>query len=309
MPITRNLPTAVDTRKAAIDKAKNKKDNPGAAGNILTAPTTARLDSIFGTYTARYNALQDAKFALTSATEPKQLAFADAQLFVNHFIQVFNLGIKRGVYNAAERTFFGIAVGDDTVPPILAEDDLIEVAEKIISGDIRRVTAGGAAMNNPTTSEMEVKFIAYKTLHTAYSNLNDSFDTADEALIKTFAEADGVIKKVWDEVETFYNEETPESMRNNAREWGVVYVTTGKVKRITILLEDVAHTPWVGKNVRLVDGGITHITDAEGKVTFDTTIEGETHAIASGDGIETTDVIFNFDPDIAQTFTMLANPA
>ena len=38
-------------------------------------------------------------------------------------------------------------------------------------------------------------------------------------------EADAVVEKVWDEVETFYNEETPASIRRKAREWGIIYVS------------------------------------------------------------------------------------
>lgn len=48
--IARQLPRTLTSRAIAIAAAKQKKDNPGPIGNILTAATGTRLDGIAASF-------------------------------------------------------------------------------------------------------------------------------------------------------------------------------------------------------------------------------------------------------------------
>jgi len=87
---------------------------------------------------------------------------------------------------------------------------------------------------------------------------------------------------VADEVETYYNEETPESMRANATEWGVVYVTLGDPTAVTFkavrsdngaAIQDV--------EFKIKSTGKIYKADDADSVTFETRIIGDQVATAA----------------------------
>lgn len=304
MGTSRQLPRSVESRKAALDNALAKKNNPGAAGNFLTTPTSDRLDAAQAAYTAGYQARNTARYSLHSATPTKQAAFAEARMYCRHFIMVFNLGIARGVYTAAQRSFFGIDVNDDAAPMVTTESDLLQVCNTIITGNVARLAAGGAPMANPTIGELQEKYDAFKNLHESYSNLKDALDTTQEAMDDLQEETDNVIKKVWDEVETFYNEEAIESKRANAREWGVVYVHTGATKTVVIQLamEDGGELP-PNLEVMLQDEPLP--ANDEGQAIYNTEMHGELTLQVNGDDIQPYNSIITVLPEGNQTFDVL----
>ena len=77
-------------------------------------------------------------------------------------------------------------------------------------------------------------------------------------------------------METFYNEETVESMRANAREWGVQYISVGETSTITLTVVDsaVPPQPVVLATITLLDTGVQKTTDLAGKATFETSVFG-----------------------------------
>lgn len=303
MPLTRQLPRTTESRKAALDSAKAKKNNPGPAGNILSALTTTRLDAAVADFTVSYNALSVAKYNMNLKTNPKLVAFTELRTYISHFIQVFNLGIKRDVYKAAQRAFFNLNVSNEALPPLATEDEVYQMGKKIVNGDVARLAAGGAAMSNPTTAEVAAKLTIFETALGEYSNLADAFDNAEETLGALNVETDKVIKKVWDEVETFYNEEEASSMRANARQWGVKYVSTGAVKEVIILVENSAHVPKANETVRLEEADEEKITDLNGLVIFNTTVEGESHLKITGPDIVDKLSTITIVPNVNQKFT------
>lgn len=300
MSTSRLLPESIDGRNNALETAKLKKDNPGPVGNFLTTPTVTRLDAIQASYSTAVDQRNTAQVALSRATPIKLAAFKDCQLFTNHFIQVFNLGVRRGVYQAAERGFFGLDINSDALPPLDTEQQVRLMAKRITDKDAERVAAGGAAMSNPTTAQVLAKFTPFDTALTAYSGLSDALDLKQEAIENLNTEADKVIKKVWDEVDTFFNEETEESKRANAVEWGVVYVTNGNAKEVTINVVNPDGTPGAGKSVRFDEARSTKVANDQGKAVFNTTVEGEGNFSVDGVAFPP----FNILPDVSQEFTI-----
>jgi hypothetical protein len=87
-------------------------------------------------------------------------------------------------------------------------------------------------------------------------------------------EADASVKKVWDEVETFYNEETITSKRRKAREWGVVYVSDVELAFNFTVKDSATTNPIANVVCELVDTGTTRNSAADGTIQITSTITG-----------------------------------
>lgn len=236
MTIRRQLPRGNDTRKTAITAAKAKLENPGPIGSVLTANTTARLNTIHATYLPAMTLINQRESEAQTATNAKNPFLQTLKLFCKSFIGTFNFGVERGKYPANHRPYYGIDGNNSNLPDLSREEEITSLATSIITGDPLRVAAGGAAMANPSAAEVGAKNTALLPLLAASSNAKDALDIAQEAVERMNVEADKVIKKVWDEVETFFNEEAPASKRANAREWGVVYVSDGADTPLTTVI-------------------------------------------------------------------------
>jgi len=272
---SRRRPNTNVSRLKALSAAKTKNDLLGA-GSFLTTNTQNRLNAITADYGVKYHAIGLAKNALAVATVEKTETLTALRTLVSHFIQVFNLGVVRQVFNATDRTFYHIDVSSAAVPPIANEADLALVANNLVTGDPDRITAGGVPMAMPPITEVANALTNYNKAAETHTTATDAYDAALEAQDALNPEADKVIKKVWDEVETYYNEESPESQRQNAREWGVIYERKGSEKTITGMVTDQAtNAPLAGATVKLEDGTNTATTGADGKYELTTVLMGE----------------------------------
>ncbi|MFN0275917.1 MAG: hypothetical protein ACKVPJ_09245 [Chitinophagales bacterium] len=180
--ISRSLPRTKFGRLTALSAARTKKNNPGANGNFLTQLTTDRLDNIQGNYAVAYTELATAAANLYTHTPGKTSAVDDVKMFASHFIQVFNLGVARGKYPAGHRAFYNLDVNSNAVPVMGTEEEIMQVAKDIVDGNLLRLAAGGAAMENPTAVEVGTKRNAAENLRIAQSNLKDALDAKQEAL-------------------------------------------------------------------------------------------------------------------------------
>lgn len=275
--ISRRLSNSNIRRKEALENAAQKQASPGPLGSALTPNTVTRLAAVQPLYTGLYNTAGQKKALAIQATASKNAALNTLRLECKSFIGVFNFGVERGKYQAAERAYFGIDADNSNLPNLSTENDVKQLAKQITDNDAARVAAGGAAMANPSTAEVLAALNAYTPLAQAASNAYDAYDTALEELTNASVEVDKLIKKIWDEVETFFNEEEPESMRQNARQWGVQYVTIGEKATVTLTITDsqTPAQPVVGATVKQSDTGTERVTNAQGVVVFETQVFGE----------------------------------
>jgi hypothetical protein len=220
----RRLPRTDEERNAALTAAKTKKDSVPAAQNILTPPTTLRLDTQQPVFAQKMVERGVALSNQTGSTAPLTQLKERARMFISHFIQAFNNGIERGMFTANTRGFYQLDVNSKAVPPLDTEEKIITWGDRLVAGDPLRVATGGAAMAMPTITEVGVELAAFKTENTLQSNLKGAYDLAQEAVEALRPDADSLIVRLWNEIETAYSEEAPASKRRKSREWGVVYI-------------------------------------------------------------------------------------
>ena len=229
---TRRIPRSNIRRAEALTRATMKKDSSPPSGNVLSATTTARLSAIAPRYQAALLEVDVKKALLNQQVAIKNAKKEEAKVFISVFIQSFILGVRIGVFRQSELAYFGLDTSHPTVPYLGNEQSIITLGKRIKAGDAQRTAHGGAAMAVPTIANFATVYDAYIAAFTRASNLKDDLDTARETLATLNTEANKVILKVWDEVETFYNEEPKASQRDQAREWGVVYVNIGRAPSV-----------------------------------------------------------------------------
>ncbi len=295
MSISRRLPQSDDGRYKALTNALNRKNSVAPADMAITAATIVRLDVIQPEFKSGMQERGNALVAQSSSTSQVDTARDEAKLYISHFIQVFNLGVKRNVYPASARAYYQLDVNSDAVPSLSTEADILIWGQRLQDGDVSRTGAGGAAMSNPTIAEVNAKVADFNTKNQAQGLKKTAFDNAQEAVAGMRPEADKVIKKVWDEVETFYNEEPAPSMRRRAREWGVVYVSTIPNYITVTVTQAVGGEAIEGATVTETDSGDTFITNALGIAIVKTNLAEDVTLLVSAPDFVTQEITQNFE--------------
>jgi hypothetical protein len=261
---TRRLPTTDEGRLRALNSGKTKNDSIPLPQQFLTANTKTRLNTMQPQFQTAMQNRGNALAAQGGATTLVNSAFAEGRNYISHFIQVFNFGVARNKYPAAHRAYYQLDMNNDKLPALRSEQDITTWGLRISQGDAARIAAGGVAMANPDVAEVDAAILNFNTVNGSQSTLKDAYDTAQEVVEGLREEADKVIKKVWDEVETFYNEETPASKRRNAREWGVVYMSDIELTFNFEVKDSATNAPIANVEILLEETGNTVNTDAAG---------------------------------------------
>jgi hypothetical protein len=287
MGLSRRLPTTDVTRKIALDAAKTKKDNTAPADVVLTPNTITRVDTTQPLFSHKMQERGNALQAQTDATAAKDAAMGKAKMYISHFFQGFNNGADRGVFPHSHKAFYQLDVNSDSVPPMDTEAEVTLWGDHLINGDAERILAGGAAMAMPAIANVTTEVNNFKTLNTAQSTAKDAYDNAQEAVSDMRTEVDSLILRIWNEVETAFDDEPIESKRRKAREWGVVYVSTQKATITGMVTDSVSGNPLQNVNVALVESEEIVQTDEEGRYTIKTSYTGDGNLEFSLEGYTT----------------------
>lgn len=147
-----------------------------------------------------------------------------AKLYVSHFIQVVNMAIQRGDMPVAVKTFYGLEDYDNKVPQLNTESDLLKWGEAIINGEADRTRKGMPPVTNPTIALVKVRFENFKEAYNFQKTLQKNNNRTLQDLAKMRNDADLLIAKLWDEIEASYSQLPDEVKREQAQDYGVIYV-------------------------------------------------------------------------------------
>ena len=275
MSIRRTLPKSSPSRYDALTAAKQKRDSTAAANIAITNATSTRLDAIITQFGAARNTLSIKRAESILATSQKDTALADTAMKSSHYIQVLNMHIAQKLFPQAYRAYYKIDTNSSSVPSIRLESEVVALAQAIVDGEPNMIAAGGTAIPFPKLAVVQAALTNLLAKQNTQSTKKDATDTAEEALAALNTEADAVIKKVWDEVETFYNEEPIEGLRRKSREWGVVYISDEKQTIITAtIVEKTTNTPIDAATATIVSSDEAATTDSAGLLSLTTGNEG-----------------------------------
>lgn len=265
MALQRRLPDSDIKRYRALLIAKLKKDNTPPANIVLTPPTIAKLDLVQPQLSQRTGEKDIALAAQCECTTEKNTAQKKLKKNIAHFITAFNNGVERGIFPKEHRAFYHLDIESNRVPKLGKESEITFRGGVLIAGDAARIAAGGVPMANPSIAEVQADYNNFVNLNVEQSTLKDAYDKAQEAVSGMRGEVKMLILKIWDEVETAFDDEPIESRRRKARQWGVVYVGK-RLSRISGEASDAATGKALqGVSVELVEMEEIVKTNSEGK--------------------------------------------
>lgn len=219
----RRFPRGNKERLNALDKLYNKSRTTPDAELAFSLINKGRLEIL---YPAFQDILADTSSALVNqgaSTKQKTAVTKKIKMYIDHFVKVFNLGIKRGKFRESDRPFYGLDISSKNIPILRKETEILTMAAQIINGENLRTAAGGVPMTNPSAAEIEVLYNEAKTLTAAQSTFKDEYDRKQEETAAKAAEVDELIKDIWEEIYFYFRKDRQSSRRRKAREYGVYY--------------------------------------------------------------------------------------
>lgn len=281
------LPRSYESIWTGVMRAKQKKDNPPAYGNILSEDTSTRLDDTCLSFGDGRKLLAKSLALSSFATAEKDKVLYHQKMLNSFYIQVLNFHIELEIFPASYRAFYKIPINSAAIPDQKTEDSILELSTNIAEGEPLMIAAGGHAIPFPLLLTITNNLALLKTKLQNQSNAIDDSDKATEDLSVMSVAAAAVVKKVWDEVETYYDEGTIESKRKNSREWGVLYVSVGAPVPITgHIMEMVLGAPVaiVGVKAFIADTEEEAFSTSEGALLLKTMATGPVIITFSMDG-------------------------
>ncbi len=298
MIIRRAFPRTDEELTIAINKAYTTLTNVIPSDITLTAATRTKEIALYADWK---NALKNCLVAESQKIMSTALATStkkDAVLFIRHFIMVFNLGVDLGKYAKEQRILFYLKANSDKLPN-LGTTALIQMwGERIVNGDAKRVAAGGAPMSNPSAAEVSAALQAFEIANRDQTVKTAAWKASLLALAKLRPTAKKVVRKIWDETETFYNELTPSAKRDKCRLWGITYKTNISINLFIKVVNSVTNEPIAGAENIFSEAHSSSITNSSGFSQFVTTVPDIATITTSKPGFQTATTEINFDSDV-----------
>ena len=265
-------PNSNSSIEIALMLAKDENDRIGA-GTFLNPNTITRLNTILPQFKAAVLEVTKKKMAYVTLTVQKEKARQDTLMLTSHFMQVFNLGAKRGKYLAGDRVLFGLHLNSEALPNLKGDTNIETAAKKVADGEARRIAAGKEAMVNPSGAEVGAAYNSFLQLTHLTANADSEYADAQKNLRTIGKEARAVVKRVWREVETNFHEGDRPRMRKWARYWGVVYGRKGGEKTVSGTITDAATgLPVPAAKVKFKDGRNKTLSNMQGHFTLITNL-------------------------------------
>lgn len=220
----RQLPSTDITRTQAIHAAAKKWNGAPATAKLISPDTAAALSTLAPKWDKEITERADALGTQTAATSRLITLAAGLRLTVSHFFQVYQFGVARHIFSPSGRAVYELSVNEENAPHTESESNLLLWADRIVKGDARRVTQfGEPAMAMPSAADVGAALNAYQTQLALQTEAKDALEAEQSDVTALRADADQVIKDVWDEVEFALRQLEAPTLRRRAREWGIFY--------------------------------------------------------------------------------------
>ena len=221
---SRRLPDSNPKRYRALRMINDRKTVTPPAQVPITPGTVTRFDLFFSAYKAKILAVAAALSAQGAASALVRVAKQLGAWLVDDFYEALQRAIRRGEFAADVRALYGLELSETNTPKLSTEQDVLDWGENAHDGETVRTGAGGAPITFPSLLQMDTAVNDFKTKNLTQAAAKTTYDNAQQALETDNTEADKLILKCWNEIETYFDEGDKPSMRRQAREWGVVYI-------------------------------------------------------------------------------------
>jgi hypothetical protein len=269
------LPRTDDDREAALNIAKQRKDDPPPSGNVFSLTTSNLLDAEQPKFILVRKALHDAEENDHQAIEIFNPLLQKLKSKSSHGLQLINFKVSDldTGFTPATRLLYAMDL-EGRLPAMNTEDEIIQAANNFITGETVRVAQGGTALADITKASVEALLTdvnAKRLIKQATANaLSEAhLNIAAERLI-----VDPLIKTMWGDIE-----HAAQGMPVGARHefcisWGMTFVHTPGVATVNVRTEDIdSGQPLAGVALRIGKpdgtGGTKAVTNNHGEAIME----------------------------------------
>ncbi len=164
----------------------------------------------------------------TKASAAAKIAQTNCKQLNSLFIQVFNFGVRAGIYKATSRRYFQLSIDNPSLPIMRKKEDIIVWANNLVSGEKLRVEAGGTAMINPAIEDISNALDIFVKATDTQTMAKMEFLVRQRTLSGLLPVLKELVCDVWDELNFYYRKLAPATKRNEMRGYGVSYSIDSK---------------------------------------------------------------------------------
>jgi len=221
--IFRMFPRAYVSFKRALTKLhRNILDTPPDE-NPLSKSVLDREKENFPLFNAAYTEYAKTFALQTEASAAEDIAQGKTHKLISQFIQVLNFGVTRGIFKASDRRYYQLSVDNPSVPSMGKEEEVIQWADNLITGEQLRIDAGGKPMINPAIEKISDALAEFVEATNKQRLAKRVFNAKQRILAAMLPALDELVRDAWDELNFFYRKLEPSAKRRELRTWGVVY--------------------------------------------------------------------------------------
>ena len=219
----RRLPNTDQARVRALKAAVEKGDLYSVRDLAISLKTLFEARNFLQRFEAAQIYYTQCYDNQAKARRKHQANVKTARLYISHFIQVLNLAVLRDEIKTSHKNMYGLPEAN-VVPDLLSEAALVEWGKKIIEGEQQRTTQGGIPIYNPTIARVKVHYDIFLDSYERQKNLQALTNRSLEELASMRGRADELILDIWNQVETKYQDVTPNEVRlDKCRDYGLIY--------------------------------------------------------------------------------------
>lgn len=189
-----------------------------------TSKSYVKLQAFLPNFENIYQMQRQSMSNQVNSNKKYQEVIKKAKIYINHFLKVMNLAVQRCDLRPDTPSFYGLPNGQASLPTLTSEKDIIELGKRIIEGEVRRQRAGRTSITNPTIAVVKVHYEKFLDAWQFQKTLHKRTAGYSSKIAEMRKEADEIIVKVWNEVESTYSDLLEEQKRSKAEKYGLVYV-------------------------------------------------------------------------------------
>lgn len=219
----RRLPNTDASRIRALKRIFENQDG-NAQIHVISIDDFYKIKNFLPKFESKIKHQRSVKNAINARSKKHNKLMRNCRLYLSHFIQVVNFSIIRGEISPDVREYYDIGKKEKTVPQLNLDYQILEWGKKIIEGEEKRISEGGAPVYNPSIALVKIQYEQFKESNFHYKTAQDKLKHLNKDLISFRKKADKIITSVWNKVERFYDSLPDIQRREKCEDFGIVYV-------------------------------------------------------------------------------------
>jgi hypothetical protein len=152
-------------------------------------------------------------------------------LYISHFILTLYMAVERDEIKEDALKNYNLQNLNKKLPRLASEDEILNWGKKIIDGEQKRIQSGGSPIYTPSVALVKVNLEKYKDIAIFMQNLRKISARSHEKMKESRNATNLFISQLWNEIEENLKSDSPKHKRQQAQEYGIIYIFRRKEKK------------------------------------------------------------------------------